>query len=60
MISVVQKHSLFIGKYFCVYLDDWLLLQTKSPVVANLWLTAKLPSGGSKKIQAPLGADATA
>ncbi len=41
MLSVVEKNSLFIGKYFCVYLDDWLILQTKSAAVANQWMVAK-------------------
>lgn len=49
MLSVIEKSSLFIGKYFCVYLDDWLILQTKSSSVANKWLTAKFLNDGSAK-----------
>ena len=41
MLSVVEKHSQFIGTYYCVYLDDWLVLQTKSSSVANKWLKAQ-------------------
>ena len=44
MLSVVEKHSQFIGIYYCVYLDDWLVLQTKSSSVANKWLTAQFLS----------------
>jgi len=40
MLSVIEKHSSFIGTYFCVYLDDWLVLQTSSGTVARDWLTA--------------------
>ena len=40
MLSVIEKHSSFIGTYFCVYLDDWLVLQTKSRSAAQNWLTA--------------------
>ena len=35
MLNLVEKHSLFTGKYFVVYLGDWLVLQTRNPVVAN-------------------------
>ena len=35
MLTLVEKESLFTGKYFVVYLGDWLVLQTRSSVVAN-------------------------
>ena len=35
MLTLVEKHSLFTGKYFVIYLGDWLVLQTRSSVVAN-------------------------
>ena len=35
MLNLVEKQSLFTGRYFVVYLGDWLVLQTKSSVVAS-------------------------
>ena len=35
MLTLVEKHSRFTGRYFVVYLGDWLVLQTRSSVVAN-------------------------
>jgi hypothetical protein len=49
MLSIVEKHSQFIGTYYCVYLDDWLLLQTKSAPTANKWLKAQFSSRGGAK-----------
>ena len=57
MLSVVEKSSMFIGKYFCVYLDDWLILQTKSSTVANQWLTAKFLAGARDAKQPDDNAD---
>ena len=52
MLSIVEKHSQFIGTYYCVYLDDWLILQTKSAPTAKKWLTAQFSiRGGSKAKQ---------
>jgi len=53
MLSVIEKHSSFIGTYFCVYLDDWLVLQTKSRSAAQNWLTADFLSVKEVK-EAPL------
>lgn len=52
MLSIVEKHSQFIGTYYCVYLDDWLILQTKSAPTANKWLTAKFSAHGGAKAKA--------
>ena len=35
MLNLVEKHSLFTGRYFVVYFGDWLVLQTRSSLVAN-------------------------
>lgn len=36
MFELVEKRSEFIGTYYCVYLDDWLVLQTKNARAAAL------------------------
>ena len=45
MLNVVEKHSQFIGTYFCVYLDDWLVLQTKNAKLAKLCGMGRFPPG---------------
>ena len=54
MLSVIEKHSSFIGTYFCVYLDDWLVLQTSSGTVARDWLTADFLSDKAVKEAPPV------
>ena len=53
MLNVVEKRCHFIGTYYCVYLDDWLVLQTTNAKLAKLCemgrpprdlITKKLPS----------------
>jgi len=36
MLNMVEKKSQFIGTYYCVYLGNWLVLQTKNSKLANL------------------------
>jgi hypothetical protein len=45
MLNVVEKHSKFIGTYYCVYLGDWLVLQTKNSKIANLCQAGTPPVG---------------
>ena len=45
MLNVVEKKSQFIGTYYCVYLGDWLVLQTKNSKIAQLCGSGKLPVG---------------
>jgi len=45
MLNVVEKHSQFIGTYYCVYLGDWLVLQTKNLKIANLCQAGTPPVG---------------
>lgn len=51
MLSVVEKHSNFIGTYYCVYLGDWLVLQTKNSKLANLCQAGTPPIGLLNKQQ---------
>lgn len=45
MFEVFEKRSDFIGTYYCVYLDDWLVLQTKNPKIAALCQTGRVRFG---------------
>ena len=45
MFNVVEKKSQFIGTYYCVYLGDWLVLQTKNSKLANRCGAGNPPSG---------------
>jgi hypothetical protein len=43
MLNMIEKKSRFIGTYYCVYLGDWLVLQTKNMKLANLCASGKPP-----------------
>ena len=45
MLNVVEKKSQFIGTYYCVYLGDWLVLQTKNSKIAHLCGSGNPPVG---------------
>lgn len=47
MFEVYEKRSDFIGTYYCVYLDDWLVLQTKNPKLAALCQTGRVRFGAT-------------
>ena len=45
MFELVEKRSDFIGTYYCVYLDDWLVFQTKNPRIAALCQLGRVQFG---------------
>lgn len=45
MFNVVEKKSQFIGTYYCVYLGDWLVLQTKNSKLASRCGSGNPPIG---------------
>ena len=45
MFEVIEKHSPFLRTYYCVYLDDWLVLQTKNARLAALCQIGRGPKG---------------
>lgn len=45
MLNVVEKQSRFIGTYYCVYLGDWLVLQTKNSKIAHRCGAGNPPAG---------------
>ena len=45
MLNMVEKKSQFIGTYYCVYLGNWLVLQTKNSKLANLCAKGAPPVG---------------
>lgn len=45
MFEVYEKRSEFIGTYYCVYLDDWLVFRTKNPKLAALCQMGRVQFG---------------
>lgn len=45
MFEVIEKHSPSLRTYYCVYLDDWLVLQTKNARLAALCQIGRGPKG---------------
>jgi hypothetical protein len=45
MLNMVEKQSRFIGTYYCVYLGNWLVLQTKNSKLAHLCARGNPPVG---------------
>jgi hypothetical protein len=45
MFEVIEKHSQSLRTYYCVYLDDWLVLQTKNARLAALCHIGRGPKG---------------
>ena len=45
MFEVFEKHSDFIGTYYCVYLDDWLVFRTKNARLAALCQSGRVQFG---------------
>ena len=45
MLNVVEKKSHFIGTYYCVYLGDWLVLQTRNSKLAHRCGAGNPPTG---------------
>ena len=45
MLNMIEKKSQFIGTYYCVYLGNWLVLQTKNSKLANLCAKGTPPVG---------------
>jgi hypothetical protein len=45
MFEMVEKRSEFIGTYYCVYLDDWLVFRTKNARTAALCQMGRVQFG---------------
>ena len=52
MFEVIEKHSPFLRTYYCIYLGDWLVLQTKNARLAALCQIGRAPRGLLEKIEA--------
>lgn len=60
MFEVIEKHSQYLRTYYCVYLGDWLVLQTKNARLAALCQAGRGPKGLIEKHEARLQAEGKA